>query len=424
MKRSGTAFSAVKTSNAGAARLLYKTMDQKPVAFIGAGVSARYGFPAWNEMLKRLHRMVDRSGIWDPAKSEAVANLDDALWQAQEYKEAIGPRFNAKVGRLFAKANKRSNLVKKLVGLRFSHFVTTNYDKVLEREMRRQFGRKLVVIHWDRPEEARRFVRNFNSNDGRRFLVYLHGRHDRPESIVLTEEDYASRYLKTDETKRKLFALFAAKPVVFIGFSLRDPDLVTTLREVNAHLAFSEGPSRHFALLSLSRSDPQESSLRAYYVRRYGVQPVFYPYSVTHHQLDRLIGCLSTGKFAGMPRIEPPARDPEDPQKNQWGQQSTKDGYTLSATVHPIDDDWYRVRLRVQAGTDADDLQQPVLFHLHDTFAPMVRDADDFDQRCATLEVEAYGAFTVGAQLCGNKWIRLELDLSDLEKAPKAFLEG
>jgi hypothetical protein len=85
---------------------------------------------------------------------------------------------------------------------------------------------------------------------------------------------------------------------------------------------------------------------------------------------------------------------------------------------------WYRIRLRVDAGPKAADLQKPVLFHLHDTFDPLVRDADTVKARRATLEVEAYGAFTVGAQLCGNKWTRLELDLAKLPGAPKAFREA
>jgi hypothetical protein len=62
-----------------------------------------------------------------------------------------------------------------------------------------------------------------------------------------------------------------------------------------------------------------------------------------------------------------------------------------------------------------------VIFHLHDSFPGPERRVAAVRGK-ATLEVEAYGAFTVGVVVEQDGTL-LELDLADLPRAPKRFRE-
>jgi hypothetical protein len=131
--------------------------------------------------------------------------------------------------------------------------------------------------------------------------------------------------------------------------------------------------------------------------------------------------------------MKKPARrriDPDDPQKGQWGgrPENRRTGRRLQAAVESVGDGWYSIDLAVVALPGKPALKGPVTFHLHDTFPePDLEGNMSTDNRRAEVTVEAYGAFTVGAEVKeGTKVTKLELDLANpkLVKAPKAFREA
>jgi len=114
------------------------------------------------------------------------------------------------------------------------------------------------------------------------------------------------------------------------------------------------------------------------------------------------------------------ADDPEDPNKGQWGGRSGNGSRRLSAEVEAVSENWFQVSLRLeQVGGEL--LEGDVEFHLHPTFSPAnyrVQARSGF----AELEVQAWGAFTVGVRADGGETL-LELDLSEVEGAPQRFRE-
>lgn len=121
------------------------------------------------------------------------------------------------------------------------------------------------------------------------------------------------------------------------------------------------------------------------------------------------------------PLADPATFDPDDPNRGQFGGQSERNGYRISATVAPSRGlrGFFDVEMRVHSTNHQRPLKDSVTFYLHPTFGDpqqIVRPVEGV----ARLSVKAWGAFTVGAAI-GD--VRLELDLARVEGVPKEFAE-
>src|SRR5688572_25617101 len=117
--------------------------SKRAIAFIGAGVSVRTAYPGWSELLKRLNAMSGKSKVpW----------TKDALWDAEEVRKSFATeeQFRRAVGKIFAPAGKvEDDAVLKIVKMPFRHFITTNYDDVIERAYKQVHKKELQTIDWD-----------------------------------------------------------------------------------------------------------------------------------------------------------------------------------------------------------------------------------------------------------------------------------
>ncbi|WP_245442940.1 FRG domain-containing protein [Methylobacterium terrae] len=112
--------------------------------------------------------------------------------------------------------------------------------------------------------------------------------------------------------------------------------------------------------------------------------------------------------------------NPRDPQKGQWGLLPRRNGWALTAKVREIEQDWYQTNLLLTSETEKK-LTGKVVFYLHDSFKNPIRKISPKDGK-AELKTWSYGAFTVGAMI-EQDGTTLELDLAELEGAPKRFRE-
>jgi pimeloyl-ACP methyl ester carboxylesterase len=111
--------------------------------------------------------------------------------------------------------------------------------------------------------------------------------------------------------------------------------------------------------------------------------------------------------------------DQDDPNKDRFGGESTRDGLRLSAVfpANQQDQRWVKVRLIVEPTNPARSFEGEVTFHLHPTYNQPKAIVPVRDRR-AELELLAWGAFTAGAE-AGTT--RLELDLAEQPDAPSPF---
>jgi hypothetical protein len=435
------------------------------LALVGAGTSARMGYPTWGRLLDEMDALVEQHNPQPPKLRANRQKQQDWLWRAEEYRRLLSPEdYHSFLEHAFDDESGKplDPCLRTLVELPFRHVLTTNYDGLLERAHHEVTDRPAAVIEWNDSRKLRElFVRLGDPSYTRRY-VHLHGLASRPETVVLTDSDYLERYSRSLDAHRRLFALFATQQVVFIGFSLNDPELGALLREVQASMG--PGPAPHFALLAL-REDESDVLERRRLKEKYGVEALFYPYTPDHSRLGDVLQALKEGRgdygnmwedwafeptrlsdsrgpsssrdtlesfalaFAepgstpATPSPEPSrAVDPEDPQKGRWGGRPERSHRHLSARVAALDDGWFLVQLQV-ASTDPakHPLSGKVRFHLHDTFPQPTLELP-VAKGVATLELRVYGAFTVGAE-ADEEATRLELDLATLENAPREFRE-
>lgn len=138
-----------------------------------------------------------------------------------------------------------------------------------------------------------------------------------------------------------------------------------------------------------------------------------------------IVSAQSSIRIAPTWRV-PPIIDRDDPQKGRWGGKSQRNGRRLTALVRKTSSrNWFKLTIKVEALRGSPDITDPVWFHLHDSFPRAHVRADKQTPRMAEFEIEAYGAFTVGAEIRGEA-IRgqpsvLELGLCKLRRAPSEF---
>jgi hypothetical protein len=402
---------------------------ERPLALVGAGMSVAAGMPDWRGLLAELEKELPPLA---EDYLEALRRESDILWRAEEYRRLIGADdFHKYLKKRFSGAiTLRDDApVIAFVKLPFRHILTTNYDDVLLHAHDKAGFSRPRVLNWSREDEVRSFIFGLRAEAPIRFLLHLHGRFEDPQSIIITDNDYTERYVRSADTARKLFAIFTTERVVFAGFSLDDPDLMALMREVNAIMRPEE--ARHFAIMSLERPITEmfeRNRLR----KRYGVEPVFYDNrDGTHAGLAEVLAritpiakpVLASPDAKKSSKVTPtrplPEFDPEDPQKGLWGGRSVVNGRELTAVVREIESDWFEAKIIVRSTNPRKPLTGTVIFHLHPTLPGSTRTVRVRNGQ-ASVRVESYGAYTVGAELDGGKTL-LELDLATIEDAPAMF---
>lgn len=428
--RKSERFLNISSRNVKAFERLAEAMKDHPIALVGAGISAGAGYPTWNGLMDLFHKTISELPTPPDAPKyiQQLARVTDPLWRAEEYRRLIGKAgYEALIWSTFRpKTGPVTKVLQSLVNLDFGHVLTTNYDISLETAY--QSGNSAVItINWTDRQKVGDFLREVSRHGGKRYLVYLHGKFDAPDNVVLTERDYVNRYLLGDEASKKLFAIFMVSPVVFIGFSLTDPELTHLIRATQGYVQ-AAAPT-HFVILAL-KADQDEGAIAGWLNGKYGIDPVFYQETENHEQLLDVLEELNRYK-TGQTDEQKASRskssrrvfelDPDDPQKGRWGGKAENNGRALTAQIsHADEPDWFLVSLKVEPSrTRGKALTGQVTFYLHPTFTPD-RVTVEVENGKAEYEVYSYGAFTVGAVADGGK-TKLELDLSTLPDAPARF---
>ncbi|MBS7416996.1 SIR2 family NAD-dependent protein deacylase [Pseudomonas syringae] len=240
------------------------------IIFVGSGISLWSGLPTWSGMIEELAVFLERDGR-SAELVRAEARKGDLL-QAASYgfdkltKQQIG-EFIREACR-YGKA-KPHQIHQKIVSLGPRCFITTNYDNLVEESLRLwQRDRFYAPPVTNRHLTATAEIVSARSTD---FIFKPHGDAADSESIILTREQYR-RLLPQGESQAALESvkiLLASRPVVYLGFGLRDPDFMF-VRDWLTNI-YKGGVRDHYAVMA----DVREQEVD-YWRDNYGIHLVGY----------------------------------------------------------------------------------------------------------------------------------------------------
>lgn len=218
-----------------------------PFLFVGSGLSRRYlGLGDWQGLLRQLADLTGRpfeyyysSASGDlPATARLIAEeLREPWWSDDRFAASRadagadlssrhGP-LKVEVARIMREAIARVPTrgpfaveLELLSNAVIDGVITTNYDGLLER----------VFPDFERYVGQDELLASVPHEVGEIYLV--HGSSSAPESIVLTDEDYASFHDRNPYLAAKLLTIFLEHPIVFLGYSMTDPDVGEILGHV------------------------------------------------------------------------------------------------------------------------------------------------------------------------------------------------
>jgi tetratricopeptide (TPR) repeat protein len=295
------------------------------VAFLGAGVS-RPLYPLWDGLIGEL--LDAASGRLSP-KEEATCRAlahDSPEAIVEIVRRGLGPGVFREVLRGVLKVRTDPETgrswtpVQELVcRCPFNAVVTTNYDPgIVDARMRvRPTASATGFMTWEDELGLDRWRSGDVFGEAELPVLFAHGQHNRPDSVVLATTEYRRAY--AGKLPHVLGQLMVSGHLVWIGFSFADQRVAAILREIANQAGTRidpDGAPRHVALMSWDpdtpANDPSVLAQRAEI--EYGADVILYPAPGNDHSaLGTLLAALTDPRFpavsdlAAQPTPPPPA---------------------------------------------------------------------------------------------------------------------
>jgi hypothetical protein len=230
------------------AELIERVKSGGCMALVGSGLSQRVGLPSWIGALKGVLAWADERGCPLQDRSEIESLLDDPstdlLMIAAELSDQLGAlHYRQALTAIFRRSDVvPSDAHKHLVSIPFAGITTTNYDKLIESAYSlNSLNLPLVCTHAQHAELGAIMASE------RAFILKSHGDIDDFKTVILGRKDY--RELLGNHAYQQCMSFLCSRyTLLFIGFSLTDPDLRLTL---DLHCAaFGGNTVNHYALMS------------------------------------------------------------------------------------------------------------------------------------------------------------------------------
>lgn len=190
--------------------------QRRLVLFVGAGVSMSVGLPSWNDLVAHMCSELGLSG-----EDQQAVDAGDFRTIAEYYRIKKGDfvgltDWMQENWRTEPKTIAASPIHQLIVSQDFSTIYTTNYDHNLEAAFDAA-GKayRRVVTAGDLPVRDRDVTT----------IVKFHGDLTDPDSLVIAESDYFSRFSFNAPIDTKLRADSLSHSMLFIGYSMSDPNI-------------------------------------------------------------------------------------------------------------------------------------------------------------------------------------------------------
>ena len=239
------------------------------VLFIGSGISTWSGLPTWADAVEELAQFLEAAGV-NPDLVRVEAEKGDLI-QAASYglDRLTEPQMGEFIRSLCRCGTARPEEIhRKIVNLGPRYYVTTNYDDLIEQSLRKWHeGRPFRTVTNRHLTETAAIAQTHASD----YVFKPHGDAGDMASIIMSREQYRALLPQGDRhaALEALWILLVSRPVVYLGFGLRDPDFMY-LRDTIRN-TFKGGTRDHYAVMA----DVSEAECD-YWRRQYGIHIVRY----------------------------------------------------------------------------------------------------------------------------------------------------
>lgn len=224
-----------------------KAFTTNPYIFIGSGLSRRYlELPTWEALLSKFFEISKIEGEFEYFKSKSNGNLPLlASILSNEFHEVWWKNNHFRENRIKYKtlASENKNLPLKI---EISNYINTiqkvsaSHKKEIEL-LKTSVIDGIITTNWDNFLET--IFNDFNIFIGQQELLFseaisigeiykIHGCTSRPETLVLTDEDYLGFNSKNAYLAAKLLTIFVEHPIIFIGYSLSDENILQIIDSI------------------------------------------------------------------------------------------------------------------------------------------------------------------------------------------------
>lgn len=265
--------------------LVFDIASRRSALFLGAGVSkgsenSKGERPKdWNEYLTHLASLVSENH-----RKEILTNIQngDLLTACELARDSLKPDiFKQELLAEFSDKGFGPGQIHDYLSRVDSRFVlTSNFDKLYEnRANQLQDNTVLVKCYYDE-DIADVFRRS------QRVVLKVHGTIDAPDRTIFTRSQYALTRRDYPYFYKLFEALFVTHTFVFLGTSLRDPDIRMILED---HAYRFEGTRPHFMV---TPRDPTQSRVIALMEETMNLRALLYDPSNGHQELVDSLGQL------------------------------------------------------------------------------------------------------------------------------------
>lgn len=233
--------------------LIEELAYRRCVIFLGAGVSATAknaegkSPDKWSDFIKNIKGLMKNPSPEDISFVDTMIAQENYLLALQAiYDLTESGTYNKYLKDTYSRARYMPSDVHKAIKQIDSKIViTTNFDKIYE-SLCNDYG----YVTYDY-QKAKSIVANIKSPES--IIIKAHGSIDDTEEIIFTAKQYYEAQAKYSEFYQLLHSLFLTNTVIFLGYSLNDPDINLILQNIKNtsslaaphYVVLKEGASRH-----------------------------------------------------------------------------------------------------------------------------------------------------------------------------------
>ncbi len=238
--------------------------------FFGAGMSFEAGLPSWKNLLKDIAQRININ----------IEDVQDYYQTAQYCENKLGSAVvRNSITHLLNPVRYESFILKSILELPANNFWTTNFDRVLEKNIELVFGSHPDIIYRDTDLIKTR-------ERSAKIIFKMNGHIDDLNSLILTKKDLEGYEYDHHALLTFLRRELIVNTFLFLGYSFTDTLILSALRDIRRCLGAFSPTHFHYTIFK-EREDQEFSHFINNLEQSYGIKALVIPKNLFPNNLSR-----------------------------------------------------------------------------------------------------------------------------------------